>query len=158
MDDILDAKDLAIVGALRDDARISVQALADKLGMPRVTAHDRLKRMREKGIIKRFTVILDRREVGRPLHAFIQATYERQAWHRSQEDRRDVAKKICELPFVVGCHIVTGDWDFLIEVAARGMDALGDAILDSLSQLEGVGRTHTMVSFYDFEGVASALR
>jgi hypothetical protein len=46
-----------------------------------------------------------------------------------------------------------GDWGFLIEVIASNMDALGDAILDSLSQLEGGGgRTHIMVSFYDFEG------
>jgi len=45
-----------------------------------------------------------------------------------------------------------GDWDFLIEVVASSMDAPGDAILDSLSQLEGVGRTNIMISFYDFEG------
>jgi hypothetical protein len=32
------------------------------------------------------------------------------------------------------------------------MDAPGDAILDSLSQLEGVGRSNIMISFYDFEG------
>ena len=45
-----------------------------------------------------------------------------------------------------------GDWDFLIGVVASSMDARGDAILDSLSQLEGVGRSNIMISFYDFEG------
>jgi len=56
------------------------------------------------------------------------------------------------VPDEVGNHS-GGDWGFLIEVIASNMDALGDAILDSLSQLEGGGgRTHIMVSFYDFEG------
>lgn len=158
MDDVLDSKDSAIVDALRADSRTSVQALSDSLGIPRVTIHDRMRRLVEKGVIKEFTISLDRHELGRPLHAFIQATYERNSWRRSQDDRRVVAEQICELPFVVSCHIVTGDWDFLIEVVASGMDALGDAILDSLSQLDGVGRTHTMVSFYDFEGSMSHLK
>ncbi len=158
MYDELDVKDAAIIDVLRSDARISVQSLADRLGFPRVTVHDRLKKLQERGIVTGFSIKLDRVKLGRPLHGFIQATYERQSWHRSQDDRRDIAKKICELPFVVGCHIVTGDWDFLIEVVAKSMDALGDAILDSLSKLEGVGRTHTMVSFYDFEGAAIVMR
>jgi hypothetical protein len=34
---------------------------------------------------------------------------------------------------------------------------LGDAILDSLTKLQGVGRTHTMVSFYDFDGPSRTL-
>ena len=158
MYDELDVKDAAIIDVLRSDARISVQSLADRLGFPRVTVHDRLKKLQERGIVTGFSIKLDRVKLGRPLHGFIQATYERQSWHRSQDDRRDIAKKICELPFVVGCHIVTGDWDFLIEVVSKSMDALGDAILDSLSKLEGVGRTHTMVSFYDFEGAAIVMR
>ncbi|MDP6640167.1 MAG: Lrp/AsnC family transcriptional regulator [Candidatus Poseidoniaceae archaeon] len=153
----LDEKDSAIIDVLRDDGRISIQAMADRLGLPRVTVHDRLKKLVEKEIITGFSPRLDRTKLGQPLHGFIQATYERQAWHRSQDDRREIAKKICELPFVVSCHIVTGDWDFLIEVVASSMDALGDAILDSLSHHEGVGRTHTMVSFYDFEGKAGML-
>lgn len=158
MDWLLDAKDTAIIEALKVDSRVSVQSLAKLVGFPRVTVHDRLKKLLSRGIIKDFTLTLDRDKLGLPLHAFIQATYERESSHRSQDDRRDVAKSICQLPFVVKCHIVTGDWDFLVEVVASGMDALGDAILDSLTKLQGVGRTHTMVSFYDFDGSAAALK
>jgi len=61
------------------------------------------------------------------------------------------------MPFVVGCHIVTGQWDFIIEVLARNMEDLGDSILDGLSAVPGVGHTQTLVSFYSFEGEAKAL-
>ena len=57
-------------------------------------------------------------------------------------------------PFVAGCHIITGQWDFVIEVVAKEMDSLGDSILDNLSKIEGIGHTQTMVSFYSYRGAA----
>jgi DNA-binding Lrp family transcriptional regulator len=152
---MLDAKDEGIIRLLRADSRASTKSIADALDMPRVTVHDRIRRLLERGIVRRFTVELDRQKAGWPLHAYILANW---FGERGQTDRREVAESICELPFVVGCHIVTGQWDLMIEVIARGMEELGDSILDELSAIAGVGHTQTLVSFYDFEGVAAALR
>ena len=60
MYDELDTKDAAIIDVLRTDSRISVQSLADRLGFPRVTVHDRLKRLQERGIVTGFSIKLDR--------------------------------------------------------------------------------------------------
>ena len=150
----LDAKDARIVAMLKEDSRASTQAIADALGMPRVTVHDRIRRLQERGVVRRFTVELGKEELGWRLHAFILANW---AGERGQTDRRDVAQEICSMPFVVGCHIVTGQWDFIIEVLARNMEDLGDSILDGLSAVPGVGHTQTLVSFYSFDGEARAL-
>lgn len=149
----LDEKDEQILSLLRTDSRASTQAIADALGMPRVTAHDRIRRLSERGVVKRFTVEIDRARLGYPLHGFILANW---AGERGQTDRREVAQEIAALPFVVNVHIVTGQWDFIVEVVARDMEDLGDAILDRLSAIDGMGHTQTMVSFYDYEGAASA--
>ena len=77
---------------------------------------------------------------------------------RGNVDRRDIAQKICEFPYVVRCNVVAGDWDLLIEVVSPSMDSLGDAILDGLSKVGGIASTQTMVSFYDYSGPASSLR
>ena len=150
----LDVKDARIVAMLKEDSRASTQAIADALGMPRVTVHDRIRRLQERGVVRRFTVELGKEELGWRLHAFILANW---AGERRQTDRRDVAQEICSMPFVVGCHIVTGQWDFIIEVLARNMEDLGDSILDGLSAVPGVGHTQTLVSFYSFDGEARAL-
>mgnify|MGYP001158177510 FL=1 len=150
----LDAKDARIVAMLKVDSRASTQAIADALGMPRVTVHDRIRRLQERGVVRRFTVELGKEELGWRLHAFILANW---AGERGQTDRRDVAQEICSMPFVVGCHIVTGQWDFIIEVLAKNMEDLGDSILDDLSAVPGVGHTQTLVSFYSFDGEARAL-
>ncbi len=149
--DLLDEKDASIVRLLREDARASTSSLAERLGLPRVTVHDRIKRLQDRGVIDRFTVQLSREELGFPLHGFILANAVSDA---GRVDRRKVASDLCKLPFVVGVNIITGQWDFLIEVIATEMDSLGDSILDQFSGIEGIGQTQTMISFYEFHGAA----
>ena len=150
----LDSKDSGILKMLDEDSRATTQAIADALNMPRVTVHDRIKRLQDRGIINKFSVEINRRELGWPLHGFILANW---AGLREDIDRRFVAEEICKMPFVVGCHIVTGQWDFIIEVVAKDMANLGDSVLDQLSEINGVGHTQTLVSFYSFDGVAKSL-
>jgi Lrp/AsnC family transcriptional regulator for asnA, asnC and gidA len=149
----LDEKDEAILQSLEIDSRKGTQAIADSLSLPRVTVHDRIRRLKEKGVIKRFTIQRDPRAVGLELRAFIFIRCE-----RGQIDRRDVAEQLIALPFCIRVSIITGDWDLLVEVVASSMDTLGDAILDQLSKVPGVSGTQTMVSFYEFEGIASSFR
>ena len=144
-------KDQRIIELLSGDARMSTQSIADQLNMPRVTAHDRIRRLQERGIVRRFTVDIDAGVVGLPLTGFILANWQ---GDRGLTDRRMVAQEICELSFVKSCHIVTGQWDFIIEVVAREMDSLGDSILDNLSKIQGIGHTQTMITFYSYPGAA----
>jgi len=149
----LDEKDEAILQSLEIDSRKGTQAIADSLSLPRVTVHDRIRRLKEKGVIKRFTIQRNPRAVGLDLRAFIFIRCE-----RGQVDRRDVAEQLIALPFCIRVSIITGDWDLLVEVVASSMDTLGDAILDQLNKISGVSGTQTMVSFYEFEGMASSFR
>ncbi len=149
----LDSNDLKLIELLKQDSRASVTSLADKLGVARVTTHDRMVRLKREGVIRRYTVDIDAKAWGYDLRAFIFARCE-----RGNVDRRNVAQKICEFPYVVRCNVVAGDWDLLIEVVSPSMDSLGDAILDGLSKVGGIASTQTMVSFYDYSGPASSLR
>ena len=149
----LDEKDEAILQSLESDSRKGTQAIADSLSLPRVTVHDRIRRLKEKGVIKRFTIQREPRAVGLDLRAFLFVRCE-----SGQVDRRDVAEQLVTLPFCIRVSIITGDWDLLVEVVASSMDTLGDAILDRVSKVVGVSGTQTMISFYEFEGVASSFR
>lgn len=149
----LDSNDLKLIELLKQDARASVTSIAESMGVARVTTHDRMVRLQREGIIRRYTVDIDAKAWGYELRAFIFARCD-----RGDVDRRDVAQKICALPYVVRCNVVAGDWDLLIEVVSPSMDSLGDAILDGLSKVGGIASTQTMVSFYDYSGPASSLR
>jgi DNA-binding Lrp family transcriptional regulator len=72
---MLDEKDLAILKALEEDSRRTTKAISEDLGIPRATVHERIKRMAEKGIIKRFTISLDHSALGEPIAAFILVSF-----------------------------------------------------------------------------------
>ena len=149
----LDENDLRLIELLKNDARASVTSIAEIAGMARVTAHDRMVRLQKEGVIQRYTIDVDAKAWGYELKAFIFARCE-----RGDVDRRDVAQKICNLPYVVRCNVIAGDWDLIIEVLSESMDSLGDAILDGLSKVGGIASTQTMVSYYEYAGPATSMR
>ena len=73
----LDSNDLKLIELLKQDSRASVTSLADKLGVARVTTHDRMVRLKREGVIRRYTVDIDAKAWGYDLRAFIFARCER---------------------------------------------------------------------------------
>jgi len=141
-----------LLSLLKQRGREPITSIADELGVARATVSEMMIRLEKRGLIRRYTIDIDAKSMGYELRAFIFARCE-----RGGVDRREVAQKICLLPYVVRCNVIAGEWDLLIEVVSTTMNSLGDAILDEVSKIGGVSSTHTMVSFYDFEGVASSL-
>ena len=72
--------------------------------------------------------------------------------------RRDGVEQLGTLQVCIRVGIISGDWDLVVEVGTSSMENLGDAILDQVSKVAGVSGTQTMISFYEFEGVASSFR
>ncbi|MEM2992766.1 MAG: winged helix-turn-helix transcriptional regulator, partial [Candidatus Caldarchaeum sp.] len=67
----LDEKDLKILQELVEDAEQTVSAIAAKVKMPRTTVQERIKRLKQLGVIKKFTVQLDHSKLGKPATAFV---------------------------------------------------------------------------------------
>jgi len=140
---MLDDKDLAILRQLEKDSRRSTKAIANDLDMPRATVYERIRRMEEKGLIKGFTAILDHSMLGEPVTAFILVSFLPSAVF----SQRDVAQKIASLDGVHEVHLISGEYDILVKVRGTSMQAIGSLVIDSIRNIEGVGRTLTCASF-----------
>jgi len=147
MFDSLDNIDNAILEALQADARQSTTALAQQVGAPRATVHERLKRLRRKGIIKGFNVRLNYQALDFPLTGFILVTFT-----PSQElSQKQAGRAMARIPGVVEVHTITGEYDFLVKGRGRSMDEIGNLIVEKLRLLKGVGETVTSVAFWTFK-------
>jgi len=143
MEGMLDEKDLAIIKALEEDSRRSTKAISEDLGIPRATVHERIKRMAEKGVIKRFTISLDHSALGEPIVAFILVSF----LPNAKVSQREVAQRISRLDGVYEVHLISGEYDMLVKVRGRSMEGIGDLVIDRIREVEGVGRTLTCASF-----------
>ncbi|MEN2974853.1 MAG: Lrp/AsnC family transcriptional regulator [Candidatus Caldarchaeales archaeon] len=140
----LDEKDRLILKELWMDSNQSVREIAEKLGIPRTTVQERIKRMIREGVIKRFTIELDYSKIGKSTTAFIMVSF-MPGPHVSQ---KDLAKRISELPDVEEVHLITGEWDILIKVRGSSIQEIGDLVVERIRMMDGVARTVTCAAFY----------
>ena len=139
---MVDEKDRSILEELEKDGRESTVDIARKIGLPRATVHERIRRMTEKGVIKRFSVAPDYAKLGEGSTAFILVSYS-----PSKLTQRNLAKKIAEMRGVYEVHLLAGEWDMLLKVRGESLESIGKLVIDRLRALEGVGRTVTLACF-----------
>jgi len=140
---MIDEKDELIMEELKKDSRQSTADIARKTDIPRVTVHERIKRMKEKGIIKRFTIQPDHAKLDRPTTAFVLASYS----PHHNITQREVAQKIAKLAGVYEVHLIAGEWDLLLKVRGKSIEDIGKLILDKMREIPGVEKTFTMACF-----------
>lgn len=141
----LDDKDYKILTLLRENARLTTGEMAKTLDIAQTTVHNRIKSMRESGTIKRFTVDLDRKKIGRGLVAYILCTVSYRTSQGQKINQYEVAQLIKALPEVEEVSIVTGEIDIIVKVALGDVDELNDFIIYKLRDTEGIEKTVTSV-------------
>jgi DNA-binding Lrp family transcriptional regulator len=131
----MDDLDRQLIGQLRDDARISIAALAKKLRVARGTVQNRLARLEGEGIIVGYTVRLKPQAESHGIRAVMTVAVE---GNRTQS----VLRALRGDPAVAALHTTNGRWDFVVELRAEDLQEF-DRIISRISLLEGVSQSET---------------
>lgn len=133
----LDAFDRKILGALAADADLSYAELGAHVGLSAPAVHDRVRKLRRSGCLRRTVALLDGPAIGKPLLAFVHI--DSAGWGRTQE-----LMEMAELPEVEEIHSVAGDTCMLLKVRCASSVAL-EALLARLYAMPGVKATRSYV-------------
>jgi Lrp/AsnC family transcriptional regulator for asnA, asnC and gidA len=133
----IDDLDLSVLRELKKDARKSHRDIADKLGVAEGTIYNRVNKLQDMGIIKRFMVDLDFSKLGYDLTAVIGLIVD-------GGFLQEVEEKIAKKPNVSALYDVTGDYDALIVAKFREREEL-DKFIKSVMSIPHVERTYTML-------------
>ncbi|SIO90873.1 Lrp/AsnC family transcriptional regulator [Nocardiopsis sp. JB363] len=133
----LDDTDRRIIALLRDDGRMSIRAVAERAHISRANAYSRLERIRNQGVIRGFTAVIDPEKYGTALSAYVSVRIEQHSWERFREYLRDI-------PEVDHAALVSGDVDLLLLVRVTDAAALRTFVLERLQRLPEVKSTQTM--------------
>src|SRR4030067_3014737 len=114
---MLDEKNAAILGELAEDSRKTTKAIASKLEMPRATVHDRIVKMEQKGVIRKYTAVPDYAQLGLGVSAFILVQFEPE----KGLSQRDTADDIAIIPGIYEVHMISGEYDMILKVGGAGM-------------------------------------
>ncbi len=113
----LDIGDIRILRLLQEDALMAISEIAARCGMSQTPCWRRIKRMKDAGIIRQTSAIVDREAVGLGFmsYAFVKLGLP------SQENMAAFDKLVRDWPEVIACDRITGAVDYLIKVVSRDM-------------------------------------
>lgn len=134
----LDDFDRRILGALARDAEQSFAQLGAQVGLSAPAVHERVKRLKASGVIKRIVAVVDGAAVGKALLAYLHV--DTVGWGKSP-----AMIAMSDFPEVEEIHSATGDTCLILKVRVASTDAL-EGLLAQIYDIEGVRGTRTYVA------------
>ncbi len=138
----IDPLDRRILRALQEDGRMTVQALAERVGLSPSPCLRRVRQLEKAGVISGYSANIEQKAVGLPVSVFISIKLERQ--RAANLDTFGAA--ISRWPEVMECYLMTGKFDFLLRVVCADLEAYEHFLRDRLTQLEGVASIESSFS------------
>ena len=136
--DRIDDLDLKILSELSKDASISVPKLSKKVNINASVVYSRIKRLIKRGLIKKFTVIINDEALGLNVKALT-------GINMDSKLRDNVLTELFKIPEVREVSEVTGRFDVLVTINARSLDEMHQLISEKVGRIEGVQKTETFI-------------
>lgn len=132
----LDEKDLELLRIIQADGRITNADIARKLNLSPPSVLQRVRKLEESGLIDRYVAILNPRALGFHINVFAQVSL---SLHQEQPIEQ-FRQSILEIPEVLECYHVSGEYDFLLKILVEDMTAYEVLVREKLSTIRGVGK------------------
>jgi Lrp/AsnC family transcriptional regulator, leucine-responsive regulatory protein len=140
---MMDEKDKKILALLMGDGRKSMIEISSELEIPRATGQERLKKLIDAGVIRKFAAIPDYSKIGKAVTAYVFVSFA----SSKNISQRKLAEEISKMPGVYEVSVISGEWDILLKVRAASVQEIGSLVVDKLRMIEGIDRTETCIAF-----------
>ena len=137
----IDSTDLRIIEALMDDGRMAYSALAEEIGSSNTLVHQRVKKLREIGLLTKPVYLVSPEHAGYDTSAFVLIMV------REGNQINDVIEALKSIPEVVSCISIMGRYDLMARVYAVNNRHLQEIVHDKLQAIPWIEGTNTMVAF-----------
>lgn len=137
----LDHIDKKILLLLKQDSSISNLELSKAVGLSPSACLGRTKNLVEKGVIQRFTTLLDEKKLGFEITAFITinlAPY-------NQQNIENLVSRVKKLPYILECYTLAGSNDYLLKAVAPNMEIYREKVINALVAIPGLGGIETSI-------------
>ena len=135
----LDNIDKNILRELQHNARISNVELATRVGLSATPCLNRVKRLESEGCIEQYTIRIDPVAVGAELLVFVELRLDR----TSKDVFNNFRQVVVKLPEILECHLVSGDFDYLLKARVADMQAYRKLLGETLLSLPHVNSTRS---------------
>lgn len=135
----IDNTDRRLIAVLQDDGRITNQDLARLCSLSPAACHERVRRLRERGVIRATVALIEPKALDCDLLIFVEVLLDR----TTDDVFRAFADHVRAIPEILECHMVAGGFDYLIKARVSDMAAYRMFLGNILASVPGVRETRT---------------
>ena len=146
----MDETDVKILNILSENSNTTTTDMTQKVNLSIPAINKRIQKLIQRGIIRRFTILLDHKKIDKSIQAFILVIVQ----HNASADK--LTRYVQSDPDILECYAVTGEYDYLLKVCAKDVERLEEKLLHLKRQL-GVIKSHTMLSLMEHKFEPTAL-
>lgn len=136
----LASTEIKILRLLQEDARVTNQELAEKIGLSASPCWRKVRKLEEEGTIQGYRAVLNRKKIGLGVMVFIRVTID----SHSEAEAKKFEAQVTALEDVVACYSIGGDADFLLQVVAFDLDSYADFAMSVVRRLPGIKEMQSM--------------
>ena len=135
----IDEIDLKLLNLLQQNSRITIRSLSEKLFLSTTPIYERIKKLEKSGLIKQYITLLDPKKIDKNLTVYISINLTK----HTKEVVEKFEQAIDKLDEVSECYYISGNFDFLLKVYCKNMDAYHDFLTDKLSIIDDVAQFYS---------------
>jgi Lrp/AsnC family leucine-responsive transcriptional regulator len=135
----LDATDKKLLLLLQKDSKRTNKELSLKLNLSVTAVYERIKKLEREGIIDKYVVLLDKSKVDK---GFIVFCHLKLVQH-TKEFLTTFESEVVQLSEVLECYHVSGDYDYILKIVVKDMEAYREFLVTKLTTLHHIGSTQS---------------
>lgn len=139
---LMDRLDRSILEALQRDGRMSNKQLAGEVHLSESACLRRVRALEDEGVIERYVAMVSQSKAGKPGDVLVHIGLHRE----EQSELAAFEEAVREIPEVMECYLMTGEFDYLLRVVVADMADFERIHKDKLTRLPGVARVNSSVA------------
>jgi Lrp/AsnC family leucine-responsive transcriptional regulator len=136
----MDVIDKRLLHFLQLDTKKTTKELALHLNLSVTAVYERIKKLERQGVIDKYVVLLDRNKIER---GFVVFCHIKLVQH-SQRFLEHFEEEILKLNEVLECFHVSGEYDYILKICVKDMEAYREFMVTQLTNLKYIGSTHSI--------------
>ena len=146
MADVVDDKDWKIIEVLKEHADYTTRQIAKKTLLPVTTVHNRIRKLKQNNIIKKFTISLDNASVEKGFLAYVLISVN---LHLLKSKHKTQIKELKRFYFVERADIVSGGTDLIALVRVKDVQEFDKVLLEKIQLIEGIEKTQSLIVIHE---------
>ncbi|MBF7090848.1 Lrp/AsnC family transcriptional regulator [Flavobacterium sp. ALJ2] len=137
---VLDSIDKKLLLLLQTDSKKTTKELSLKLDLSVTAVYERIKKLEREGVIHKYVALVDKSKIEKGFVVFCHL----KLIQHTKEFLTKFESEVIQLKEVLECHHVSGDYDYILKVLVKDMEAYREFLVTKLTNLQHIGSTQSM--------------